>query len=207
MNTKPHRTNSDFQLKYFIAGSCKTPDAAWAILYEQKNDIETKVKHCEVQRLRTNAKIETAKEILSNNNITNAARMNAEADLLEVEVFQHSWEMNLKAAQNELKTINKLMEELEPLRKYKHLDFFEANEAAQEEEWLLELQERAENFLMTQGTIPHDQLHTMRCHPQFQQKLVPYIVTFQQKMIEANNTGDAAAGMKLLVNNDKLFLT
>jgi hypothetical protein len=33
MNAKPHRTNSDFQLRYFLARSCHTPDGARALMY------------------------------------------------------------------------------------------------------------------------------------------------------------------------------
>ena len=67
------------------------------------------------------------------------------------------------------------MAELEPQRKFKHLPMLEANEAAQREEWLGELKERAENFLLTTGTIPHDHFHHMRCHPDFEKEIAPHI--------------------------------
>ena len=41
--TTPHRLNSDFQLRHFIAGAKHTPDAAWCALYNQLVDIDEKV--------------------------------------------------------------------------------------------------------------------------------------------------------------------
>lgn len=175
MNSKPHRTNSDFQLKHFLAGSCYTADGAWMLLYGQKLDIETKIRYAKICELRRNAKSITAKEILGSPNATPAAKLNAEADLQEVENEAITAELNLKAAIDELNCINKLMEELEPHRKYGHLPVLEANEACQREEWLGELKARAENFLVCQGSIPCDQLTTMRSHPDFDAILVPYI--------------------------------
>ena len=46
-----------------------------------------------------------------------------------------------------------------------HIPDDEAAQACQEEEWKLELMWRAENFLGSQGMIPHDHLATMRMHP------------------------------------------
>lgn len=175
MNSKPHRTNSDFQLKYFLAGSCHTVDGAWTLLYGQKIDMETKVRFAKIAELRRNAKRLAAVQILRETNTTEAARMNAEADIEEAKSEEIVANLNLKAAVDELECINKLMAELEPHRKYAHLTLFEANEACQREEWLEELKTRAENFLVCQGVIPHDQLSTMRSHPDFETALVPYI--------------------------------
>lgn len=188
MNSKPHRTNSDFQLKYFLAGSCYTVDGAWTLLYGQKIDIETKIRYAKICELRRSAKLTTAKEILGSPNATPAARLNAEADLQEVANEAITADLNLKAAIDELNCINKLMEELEPHRKYSHLSVLEANEACQREEWLGELKTRAENYLVCHGAIPHDQLSTMRSHPDFETVLVPYINDTSLK-IQTNKDG------------------
>jgi hypothetical protein len=126
--------------------------------------------------------------------------MNAEADIQEVESEKTVADLNLKAAVDELECINKLMAELEPHRKYAHLTLFEANEACQQEEWLEELKTRAENFLVCQGAIPHDQLSTMRSHPDFEAVLVPYI----QETIAAIQTNQKGIGM--LKQNKMLML-
>jgi hypothetical protein len=200
MNSKPHRTNSDFQLKYFLAGSCYTVDGAWALMYGQKIDIESKIRYANIAELRRNAKKATAMEVLRAPSTTEAARLNAEADIQEVENEIISNEMNLKAAINELACIKKLMAELEPHRKYGHLPLLEANEACQREEWLGELKARAENYLVCQGAIPHDQLSTMRSHPDFEEVLVPYI----QETVAAIQSNQKGIGM--LKQNKMLLL-
>jgi hypothetical protein len=174
MDSKPHRTNSDFQLRYFMAGSCHTPDGAWMLMYGQKIIIESNLRNAEAQRLRREAKIEAAEYALTQP-IPDFQRKLAIADVLEANADLSIWENNVKAAQDELATLEKLMAELEPQRKFAHLPLLEANEATQRGEWLGELKERAENFLLTQGTIPHDHFHTMRCHPDFEQEIVPHI--------------------------------
>lgn len=175
MISKPHRNNSDFQLVYFLAGDCKTPDGAWSLMYGQKIDIESKLRHSEAQRLRRESKIMEARETIADPKSRPSAVLGATADILEAEADVPVWELNLEAAKAELKTINKIMDALEPKRKYGHLPVLEANEMAQREEWLFELQTRAENFVLTQGTIPHDHLNTMRCHPDFKTRIVPFI--------------------------------
>lgn len=201
MNSKPHRNNCDFQLKHFMAGSCHTPDGAWALLYDQKIDIAVKIEHTKAQGLRRKAKMMAAQAILDDPEATEVDRLNAEADMLECNSVIEGWSKNLEAAENEYAYICKLMEELEPLRKYKHLPLLEANEAMQRDEWLGELKTRAENFLLTAGTIPHDHLNTMRCHPDFEAEIVPHIEAITMKVIASN--GDKS---KVLKNMQPLFL-
>jgi hypothetical protein len=200
MNAKPHRTNSDFQLRYFLAGSCHTPDGAWALMYGQKIDIEGKIKHTHAQKLRRDAKIMAAKDFLANNlDAPLHERMEKEAEIIECEAAAPIAELNLRAAEDELATIERIMAELEPLRKYSHLSLLAANEAAQREEWLGELKTRAENFLLSQGSIPHDQLNTMRNHPDFATELVPHI---RQIVVKMKGSPD---GLELLARNDPLL--
>lgn len=201
MNSKPHRTNCDFQLKYFMAGSCHTPDGAWALLHDQKIDIAVKIEHAKAQALRRKAKILAAEAILADETSTEVMRLNAEADLLEANSVMEGAYNNLKAAEQEYDYICKLMDDLEPLRKYKHLPFLEANEAMQREEWLGELKTRVENFLFTAGTIPHDHLNTMRCHPDFETHIVPHIDAITNQILNVN--GDRT---KVLKNMRPLFL-
>jgi hypothetical protein len=175
MESKPHRTNSDFQLRYFMAGSCHTPDGAWMLMYGQKIIIESNLKNAEAQLLRREAKIDEAQFALTQT-MSSWHKKLAAADIAEANADRSIWENNVKAAGDELATIEKLMAELEPKRKYSHLPMLEANEAAQREEWLGELKERAENFLLTMGTIPHDHFHHMRLHPDFEKELLPHII-------------------------------
>jgi hypothetical protein len=191
---KPHRNNSDFQLLHFFAGSCHTPDGAWMVMYDQKRDIEDKLKHEDIQRLRREAKIEAANEIINDEHSRKSEKLEAQADILEANAEVDTWTLNIEAAKNELATINKIMAKLEPLRKYKDLPMLEANEAAQEEEWLRELQYRAENFMITQGTIPHDHFARMREHPKFKTDLLPHIKKVKEQLQNGNEA-------KVLDNN------
>lgn len=174
MHAKPHRQNSDFQLRYFLAGDCKTPDGAWCLLYNQKIDIESKLRHSEAQVKRREAKIAKAKYTMATSGLEHEC-LDAEADLMEQEADLPIWELNLLGAKAELKTIVTLMDEIKPLCKYADLHILEASELAQRAEWLEELKVRAENFMITQGTIPHDHLNTMRMHPDFKEHLAPYV--------------------------------
>lgn len=183
MTAKPHRNNSDFQLRHFLAGGCHTPDGAWAMMYGQKIDIEGKIKHTHAQKLRRDAAIMAARDFLEKHPDAPAwERMEKEAEIIECEAAAPIAALNLKAAEDELETIQSIMAELEPLRKFKHLPLLEANEASQREEWLGELKMRAENFIASQGTIPADHLETMRCHPDFEAEIVPHIRNIVAKM-------------------------
>lgn len=177
---KPHRNNSDFQLRYFLAGGCHTPDGAWMLMYDHKIDIETKIQHTIAQKIRRDALIAERKDFIAqNSNMPGSAIAfavaDAQATIIEASSVIKAADLNLQAAQNELDTINQIMAELEPLRKYKDLPLLDANEAAQRDEWLGELKCRAENFLLSQGTIPFDHLATMRQHPDFETEIAPHI--------------------------------
>ena len=200
MNSNPHRNNSDFQLRHFLAGSCFTPDGAWMLMYGQKIDREAVVKSCEAQKLRREAKIMEAQEIIDNPNASKADKLKAQADIIEADAHYYTWATNLEAAKMELATITKLMEELEPHRKYAHLPLLEANEAAQREEWLGEFKNRVENFLFSVGTIPEDHLRAMRNHPDFQKELLPHIIATMKKIETQRNS------IELLVNHSVPFL-
>jgi hypothetical protein len=199
MNSKPHRQNSGFQLRYFLAGDCHTSDGAYVLMYGQKIDIETKLRHAESQLLRRQGKIMAAQEIIDTPGLKPSEYLMAKADKLEQEADVPTWEMNLKGAHQELQDIVEIMEELKPQCKYADLDILEQSEASQQEEWLLELMNRAENFFLSVGSIPHDHLQTMRSHPEFKEKLVPYIAEIHKKLSIA--MGPAGGGMVQALSN------
>ena len=200
MNSNPHRNNSDFQLRHFLAGSCFTPDGAWMLMYGQMIDREATVKVCEASRLKQLAKRMDIEEVLNDPNAKETDKLRAQADLLEQEAHAETFERNLQAAKMELATITNIMEELEPHRKYKHLPLLEANEAAQRDEWLGEFKNRVENFLFSTGTIPEDHLRAMRNHPDFQGELLPHIVGTMKKIESQRNS------IELLTNHSVSFL-
>ena len=190
MISKPHRLNSDFQIKYFLAGNRKTPDGAYSLLYSLKIDIEHKLAVAESQRLEREAKIEEQEELLKSKKSWQIKL--AQAEIIKLKAAIPTWEMNLKAAQDELNTIINLMDQLEPLRKYSHLSLLEANELSQRDEWKLELMERAENQIISNRLgIGWDDLNTMRSHPDFKDEILPAIVNTTRQMdrlSQARNT-------------------
>jgi hypothetical protein len=197
MHSAPHRNNSDFQLRYFIANNCHTADIAWCVLYEQKLDIFTKLEATKARLVRRKAKkLEIDEKLKSASEVD---RLNAQADLIDWESGEGMLEMAIKGAEQELATIESIMAELEPQRKYGHLPVLEASQAAQREEWLLEFKRRTENYLLSIGTIPEDQLNAMRNHPDFEAEIVPHV---KQVSYQINKSDDK---MALLTNNRVLL--
>ena len=92
--TTPNRRNSDFQIAYLLAGKCHTADAAYAML-------------CNLREERELALYEAEK----------VADKFARRDDVEARMFKR----NLDAGVKELETINKCIERVQPLRKYRHL--------------------------------------------------------------------------------------
>lgn len=182
MHSKNHRQNHDFQIAHFLAGKCHTPDAAYALLCDLKEDRETAIAHYHVAQKRTQATELRAKAKLTSDEA--ADRLEAEADLDEIENGRLTGKILYDAAVNELNFINKCIEHLQPYRKYSNLSDAEAHEAAQKEEWKFELIERAENYLLCAGTIPHDEFATMRSHPEFKSAILPAIENVRKQLQE-----------------------
>ena len=166
-------------------------------MYEQKIDVKVKLESAKAQLLRRKAKlIEIEQRLESTDPVT---QLNAQADLIEWKSGEGLLEMGLLGAEQELATIMSIMAELEPQRKYANLPVLEAAQAAQQEEWLLEFRRRTENYLLSIGTIPEDQLNAMRNHPDFESNLVPYIANTLQKISVDKDK------MSLLTNNKALI--
>ena len=200
MHSSPHRNNSDFQLRYFMANNCHTPDVAWCLMYEQRLDIMIKLESTRAKMLRREAKKTELEEILNDPTASKSAKLNAQADMIEWQSGEGLLELALAGAEQEIATIKSIMAELEPLRKYGHLPILEASQAAQREEWLLEFKRRCENYLLSIGTIPEDQLNAMRNHPDFEQEIVPYVGQIVHKLQQCNDK------LSTLTGNQKLLI-
>lgn len=182
MQYKTNRSNHDFQIAYFLAGSCHTPDAAYALMCDLREDRDNAIKMYDASKLREEAKTIRAERLMASED--EAVRLEGQADLVEIEAMQATVQRNLAAAKAERATIDKCMALLEPLRVYAHLSLPEAHQAAQSEEWKLELIERAENFMLTTGSIPTDHFSTMRMHPEFKTGILPAMNAIQALMKE-----------------------
>lgn len=182
MISKNNRQNSNFQILYFLVGSCHTVDAAYSLLcdlLEERNMALATVKTCD---LRSQALISKANSIINDPNSKEYEMLEAQADLEELNSSKKLTQKNIDAAQDEVNFILDCMNKLEPHRKYAHLSLPEAHQAMQQEEWKLELVHRAENYLLTTGSIPPEHFETMRQHPEFKTELVPQIEQIRIKV-------------------------
>lgn len=171
MHYKTNRVNHDFQIAYFIAGSCQTPDAAYSILCDLKEDRSTALKSFEASKLRERAKILKAEQMIEDGDEID--KLEGQADLTEIGAMSEMVRNNVEAAIAELEFIQKCMDALQPLRKYAHLPDPVAHEAAQFEEWKLQLIHTAENQVVCHGMIQPDHYATMRMHPAFATEILP----------------------------------
>lgn len=187
MHYKTNRVNHDFQIAYFLAGSCQTADAAWSLLCDLRDDRKLALDLCEAAELRNEAKALRANSIIATGDASEI--LEARADLAELKAHKSTHEKNKAAAKDELAMICLLQSRLEPLRKYAHLPESEAHEAAQAEEWKLELIKRSENFMLSQGFIPSDHFSTMRMHPEFKTEIFPAIERLNVQIAEAKAAG------------------
>lgn len=173
MHAKNNRVNKDFQIAYFLAGSCHTPDGAYSLLKDLQEDREMALSQLEAGELKEKAAILSAQRKIDSGDEILA--LEGEAELIEIKNGKKFAERNIEAAKRELEFINKCIDKLQPHRRYSHLSDPEAHEAAQAEEWKLEFINRCENSLITTGTIPADQLTAMRQHPDFMGDILPAI--------------------------------
>ena len=181
-----------------MANNCHTADVAWCLMYEQKLDIQIKLEATKAKQLRRKAKgIEIEEGLKSTDPVK---QLNAQADLIEWKSGEGLLEMAVLGAEQEIATIESIMAELEPQRKYAHLPLLEASQAAQREEWLLEFKHRTENYLLSRGTIPEDQLQAMRSHPDFESSIVPFISDIVEKIATNKNKMNLLTNNKMLTN-------
>lgn len=192
---KTHRVNHDFQLVHFLAGRCHTPDAAYALMHDLKDDREAAINNYQVATLRNKTKRDRIEQEL----VRESEIAGRKAALMELDYAEKTGKVLFEAAQDELACINKIIAALEPLRKYKDLPDAQAFEAAQEEEWLYELMERAENMLFCTGTVSPDHFATMRQHPAFASTILPFIIKFKTAIIKQTPIEmDTRPGAKML---------
>jgi hypothetical protein len=179
MHYSTNRTNHDFQIAYFIAGACHTPDAAYAVLCDLYDNRDDAIKNFESAQLRVRASQIKAQRLLLSSDEVDV--LEGQAIICEIDAMSATVNQNLGAAQAERNFIQVCKDAIEPHRKYASLSLPAAHEAAQQEEWRLEMMFRIENFLLTQGSIPADQFASMRMHPDFATDLLPLINNIQRQ--------------------------
>jgi hypothetical protein len=195
MHAIPNHTNSNFQIAYFLVGSCFTPDAAIALLTNLKENKEIALSQVKASDLREKAKIIRANKMLRSDD--EAECLEGEADLAEIEANKELSLKNITAAKSELNFINLCIEKVKPHCKFNHLSPDDAAQAAQQEEWKLELIHRAENYLLTGSIIPADHFATMRMHPEFETAILPAVKEITKSL------SSEAGQLKLLAKSSK----
>ena len=200
---KNHRQNHDFQILYFLIGGCHTADGAYSLLCDLYEDREVAFKNVTASKLRENAKIIRANRKIKSND--EAEQLEGKADLAEIEAFSEQLLANINACQDEMNFIKKCKDEIEPYRQYSHLSLSQAHEACQLNEWKLELIRRAENYLLTTGTIPPDHFATMRTHPDFASQILPSI-TYTKELIQKGVELDVILSKTLLPSQNVIAL-
>jgi hypothetical protein len=173
MNSVNNRRNHDFQILYFMVGRCHTVDGAYALLCDLREERKLALGSAKAGALRRNAARLRAERKASALDEVNS--LEGQAELLDLKANEDVTVACIAAAEAELGFIERCMARLESHRKFSALSLPEAHEAAQREEWALELAHRAENFMITNGTIPPDEFATMRAHPDFSKKIMPVI--------------------------------
>ena len=156
-----------------------TPDNMYFQLLELKEEREMALDTYHAQKLRSEGKKSRALAIMAIPNVSEWEKKEAEAELLEVENALKYEKDLYEALMDELAFIQGKITEIEPLRKYKDLPLMQAHEASQREAWKIELIQRAENSLLTTGTISPDHFVTMRLHPDFLSEILPTIKEIQ----------------------------
>ena len=194
MITNNHRKNTDFGLRYFLAGGCFTPDGAYALIYAQTEETKLRLETARASVLRQDAKIGRLKQALTNPDLTEFDRMELEADEIEYNAHREMFEINYRAVQQEYDTLNALLDELRPLCKYDTSNILELEQLAQRDEWIGEMKARAENMMLSNVIgIPYDHLSAMRQHPDFKQKILPHLHKISTTIRNSMQTGKPQA--------------
>lgn len=216
MHYKTNRLNHDFQIAYFIAGSCQTADAAYSILCDLKEDRSNAIKSFGAYSKRDQATLKRAQAKLAqiektcyatpaDFEVLEADRLDAEADIEEKQALADTTQKNYDAALAELAFIEACMEKLTPFRQFAHLPDAQAHEAAQFNEWKLQLVHTAQNHLLSTNNIPADHWSTMRMHPAFEKEILPLIDKFiRVKSIAGTPDGEKQFTAMLVKKNYEL---
>jgi hypothetical protein len=163
--------NSDFQWAHFI--EAYTPDEKYRVLKQQLRERQKALALATAGKMREEMRRSDLKALVNARNDKMAKEAMAELLTLDAETMEV--DDCIAACKHEIETIEKLLAEIEPKRKFAHLPDEEAFQACQEAEWVAKLLARAEDMLESQGFISWDHLRTMKSHPQWATRIQPAI--------------------------------
>lgn len=170
-----HQKNSNFQYLSFVFGKAHTADECYRLLKSELDERTESLAISDAAALRREAKRMRAQEILDCDRNDTATKLEAQADIAEMDAAEPTGRKCYEACKREILFIRELLGILEPYRKCAELPDHEAFEACQREEWAEEFKFRAENFFLSQRNIPADQLDAMRKHVDWHSTIEPYL--------------------------------
>lgn len=186
MTVKYHKKNTNFQIENFLIKGAHTPDNAYFQLLELKEERMMALDAYNVGVLKTEAKKKRINFLMKQ--ADEISKIELEAEYKEISNWEKYEKEMYLALMDELAFIERKLHEIKPLCKYvDKMDLITAHEEAQREAWLIELQQRAENYLITTGTIPADELKTMKNHPDFNTSILPKIADVKHKLETEKN--------------------
>jgi hypothetical protein len=190
-----HLKNSLFHVLTVMVGTRNTPDEAYRVLYFELEDRKRAYDGAMASRKRNLAKkgrLEARMSLGLNSDgsaMDQFDRLELEADLDELNSGTQTMENAVSGCEFEMKFITDLMEKLlEQCEYVGKMDITEAFTRCHRKEWALEHRKRAENFLLTQGSIPTDYFEVMRVHPDFDEHIAPLIEDTRMALVQ-NRTG------------------
>lgn len=191
MQTNQHRLNSDYQIHHNLAGSCSTPDGAWALMYGQKIDIESRLNAAEMLPLNRQILVAEMEEARRDHGPESSVYLKALRALKEHEAGSATATANIEGARREMETITQLMADLEPKCLYRNLPLLDRLESCKADETRGELMRRAENMMIGNLLgIPFDHIEAMREHPDFSSHILPSIMQTGRLIANAAHAGD-----------------
>lgn len=175
MLAKNNRQNHNYQIVHLLVKRCYTFDGAYALLCDLREDRAHVLAMVASSELRAAARREKAAAVLRRRFASRASKLEAAADINEIDVASELERRCKFAAQDELACINKCIEALQPYRRYAHLTDSEAHECAQREEWLGEMIGRAKKYIVSGMPIPPDEVERMYLHPDYVAQIKPEV--------------------------------
>lgn len=172
--------NSAFQTVAFIVGKCFTADEAYRKVTLQLEERERAIVKNQSAKKRAMAKLKKAEHVL-NSEAEEWDRLEAEADIEEIQSDLEYTQKLEKATQDEVAFLRSVLQHLDKFRNFKDLSDSEAFQKVQRIEFLYKFIRKAEASIALTGNVTPDAFEAMRAHPDFEEKILPTI----QSMMEA----------------------
>lgn len=195
-----HWKHSKFQIVSMILNGCHTYDEAYRVLRELEEDRDLSIKLSLAETYRAEAKSLSADLVLKDALEEEYVKLQSKAAKHEVESRSEIFMKVLAAAETELAFIRELIERIQPLRAFKHLDDASAFQAIQPLEFKYDLIWKAYTMICVSGHVSYDHLDAIKRHPQ-SLTLITAIKELQERL-----QSEGIHALRLLTKDDVLQL-